>query len=220
MSEHRQRLSAEERQEEIVRAAVELAGEQGVDSVTTQDMAKAVGITQGAIFRHFPSKDMIWLAVVHWVRGRLMGVLDVAAEQGSDPVDALEKMFFAHLAFVERVPAIPKLVFTSQLLKKNPKIRDLVRSILVDYEAKVTGLIAQAKAQNLVRPDLDEQGAAVMFTGMIQGLVIRVPIIEARKSLVAEGKLVFPIFLYGIGSARAGGPMQSRPSKDQAEPSM
>lgn len=220
MSEHRQRLSAEERQEEIVRAAVELAGEQGVDSVTTQDMAKAVGITQGAIFRHFPSKDMIWLAVVHWVRGRLMGVLDVAAEQGSDPVDALEKMFFAHLAFVERVPAIPKLVFTSQLLKKNPKIRDLVRSILVDYEAKVTGLIAQAKAQNLVRSDLDEQGAAVMFTGMIQGLVIRVPIIEARKSLVAEGKLVFPIFLYGIGSARAGGPMQSRPSQDQAEPSM
>ena len=216
MSEHRQRLSAEERQEEIVRAAVELAGEQGVDSVTTQDMAKAVGITQGAIFRHFPSKDMIWLAVIHWVRGRLMGVLDVAAEQGSDPVDALEKMFFAHLAFVERVPAIPKLVFTSQLLKKNPKIRDLIRSILVDYEAKVTGLIAQAKVQNLVRADLDEQGAAVMFTGMIQGLVIRVPVIEARKSLVAEGKLVFPIFLYGIGSARAGG--QPRSSTGQADP--
>lgn len=214
MSEHRQRLPAEERQEEIVRAAVELAGEHGVDSVTTQDMAKAVGITQGAIFRHFPSKDMIWLAVVHWVRGRLMGVLDVAAEQGSDPLDALEKMFFAHLAFVERVPAIPKLVFTSQLLKKNPKIRDLIRSILVDYEAKVTGLIAQAKAQNLVRADLDEQGAAVMFTGMIQGLVIRVPIIEARKSLVAEGKLVFPIFLYGIGSARAGGTVQAHPSAD------
>lgn len=205
MSEHRQRLSAEERQEEIVRAAVELAGEQGVDSVTTQDMAKAVGITQGAIFRHFPSKDMIWLAVIHWVRGRLMGVLDVAAEQGSDPLDSLEKMFFAHLAFVERVPAIPKLVFTSQLLKKNPKIRDLIRSILVDYEAKVTGLIAEAKAQNLVRADLDEQGAAVMFTGMIQGLVIRVPIIEARKSLVAEGRQVFPIFLYGIGSVRTGG---------------
>lgn len=216
MSEHRQRLPAEERQEEIVRAAVELAGEHGVDSVTTQDMAKAVGITQGAIFRHFPTKDMIWLAVVHWVRGRLMGVLDVAAEQGSDPVDALEKMFFAHLAFVERVPAIPKLVFTSQLLKKNPKIRDLIRSILVDYEAKVTGLIAEAKAQNLVRADLDEQGAAVMFTGMIQGLVIRVPIIEARKSLVAEGKLVFPIFLYGIGSARVGG--QPHPSAGPAEP--
>lgn len=205
MSEHRQRLSTEERQEEIIRAAVELAGEQGVDGVTTQDMADAVGITQGAIFRHFPTKDMIWLAVIHWVRGRLMSVVDMAAEQGSDPLDSLEKVFFAHLGFVDKVPAIPKLVFTDQLLKKNPKIRELIRSILADYEAKVTGLLAQARAQNLVRPDLDEHAAAVMFTGIIQGLVMRVSIIEARKSLLAEGKLVFPIFLHGIGSVRSSG---------------
>lgn len=204
MAEHRQRLSAGERQEEIIRAAVDLAGEQGVDGVTTQDMAKAVGITQGAIFRHFPTKDMIWLGVIHWVRGRLMSVLDMAAAQGSDPLDSLEKMFFAHLGFVEKVPAIPKLIFTNQLLKNNPRIRELVRSILNDYEEKVSGLIAQARTQNLVRADLDERAAAVMFTGMIQGLVIRVPIIEARKSLVEEGRLIFPIFLHGIGGERPG----------------
>ncbi|WP_296753800.1 TetR/AcrR family transcriptional regulator [Thiobacillus sp.] len=203
MSEPRQRLSAEERQEEIIKAAVELAGEQSVDSVTTQDMAKAVGVTQGAIFRHFPSKDMIWLAVVHWVRGRLMSVVDVAAGQGRDPLDSLEKMFFAHLGFVDKVPAIPKLIFTDQLLKKNPKIKELIRSILADYEAKVTDLIIQAKAQKLVRADLNEQDAAVMFIGIIQGLVIRVSVIETRKSLISEGKLVFPIFLHGIGATRA-----------------
>ncbi|HMM47337.1 MAG TPA: TetR/AcrR family transcriptional regulator [Thiobacillaceae bacterium] len=202
MSEQRQRLPAEERQEEIIRAAVQLAGEQGVDGVTTQDMAKAVGVTQGAIFRHFPSKDMIWLAVMHWVRGRLMSVIDVAAEQGRDPLDSLEKMFFAHLAFVEKVPAIPKIVFTSQLLKKNPKIRDLVRSVLLDYEAKVTDLVAEARTQKLVRADLEPHAAAIMFTGMIQGLVLRGPIIEARESLVAEGKQLFPIFLYAIGDKR------------------
>lgn len=203
MGERRQRLSAEERQEEIIKAAVELAGEQGVDNVTTQDMARVVGVTQGAIFRHFPTKDMIWLGVIHWVRGRLMGVLDMAAGQGNDPLDSLEKMFFAHLGFVDKVPAIPKLIFTDQLLKKNPKIKELIRSILADYEAKVTGLITRAKAQNLVRPDLDEHGAAVMFIGIIQGLMLRVSIIEARKSLISEGKLVFPIFLHGIGSTRA-----------------
>lgn len=203
MSAPRHRLPAEERQEEIIKAAVELAGEHGVDNVTTQDMANAVGITQGAIFRHFPSKDMIWLAVVHWVRGRLMSVVDLAASQGSDPLDSLEKMFFAHLGFVEKFPAIPKLVFTDQLLKKNPKIRQLVRGILADYEEKVCRLLNQAKAQHLVRQDLDEHSAAAMFIGLIQGLVMRVSIIEARKSLVAEGKLIFPLFLQGIGSVRS-----------------
>ncbi len=203
MGERRQRLSAEERKDEIIKAAVDLAGERGVDSVTTQDMASAVGVTQGAIFRHFPTKDMIWLGVIQWVRGRLMSVLDSAANQGNDALDSLEKMFFAHLGFVEKVPAIPKLIFTDQLLKKSPGIKALIRTILADYEAKVTDLMILAKSQNLVRPDLDERAAAVMFTGMIQGLVMRVSVIEARKSLVAEGKLVFPIFLRGIGSVRA-----------------
>ncbi len=198
MRQPRQRLSAEERQEEIIKAAVELAGTQGVDGVTTQDMANAIGVTQGAIFRHFPTKDMIWLAVVHWVRGRLMSVVDMAINQGSGPLDSLERMFFAHLGFVDKVPAIPKLIFTDQLLKKNPRIKELIRNILSDYEAKVANLLAQAKEQHQIRPDLDEQRAAVMFTGIIQGLVIRVSIIEARKSLIAEGKLVFPIFLHGI----------------------
>lgn len=36
--------------------------------------------------------------------------------------------------------------------------------------------------------------------GIIQGLVVRVSIIEARNLLVAGGRLVSPIFLYGIGS--------------------
>ncbi len=198
MRQPRQRLSAEERQEEIIKAAVELAGTQGVDGVTTQDMANAIGVTQGAIFRHFPTKDMIWLAVVHWVRGRLMSVVDMAINQGSGPLDSLERMFFAHLGFVDKVPAIPKLIFTDQLLKKNPRIKELIRNILSDYEAKVANLLAQAKEQHQIRADLDEQSAAVMFTGIIQGLVIRVSIIEARKSLIAEGKLVFPIFLHGI----------------------
>jgi len=113
-------------------------------------------------------------------------------------------MFFAaHLGFVDKVPAIPKLIFSDQLLKKNPRIKELVRSILADYEARVGGLLAQAKAQNLVRSDLDEHSAAVMFTGIIQGLVLRVSIIEAQKSLIAEGKRVFPIFLRGIGATRA-----------------
>lgn len=204
MSEPRQRLSAEARKEEIIKAAVKLAGEQSVDSVTTQDMATAVGVTQGAIFRHFPTKDMIWLGVIRWVRGRLMSVVDLAASQGSDPLDSLEKIFFAHLGFVDKVPAIPKLIFTDQLLKKNPKIKELIRTILADYEAKVISLISQAKTQGLVRPDLDEHGAAVMFIGIIQGLVLRVSVIEIRNSLISEGKLVFPIFLHGIGSTRGG----------------
>src|SRR5512146_1496146 len=90
----RKRLGADERREEIIRVTLELAAKQGVDDVTTQDMAQAMGVTQGAVFRHFASKDAIWLAVMQWVREQLMAVLARAAAGGRDPLDALERMFF------------------------------------------------------------------------------------------------------------------------------
>jgi AcrR family transcriptional regulator len=194
----RQRLSAEKRQDEIVKAAVNLAGEQGMDNVTTQNIADLIGVTQGAIFRHFPTKGTIWLAVVHWVRGRLMGVVDIAASQARDPLEAIERIFFAHIGFAERNPAVPRLLFST-----NPQLKNLVQEMLAGYEEKLTALLVHAKAQRLVRPDLDESDAATLFIAIVQGLVMRVLILGPKKSLLSEATRVFPIYLAGLGASTA-----------------
>lgn len=195
----RQRLSTEERQDEIVKAAVELAGVHGVDNVTTQEIAEVVGVTQGAIFRHFPTKDTIWVAVVHWIRGRLMSAVDRAAAQATDPIDALERIFYAHIVFAEKHPAAPRL-----LLATNPLLKQLLQEMLSAYEGRISTLLAQAKDRHLVRADLDEHHAASLYTAMIQGLVIRVLVLGTRKSLLGEARKVFPIYLAGIGAKAAG----------------
>ena len=194
----KRRLSTEERQGEIIRVAVELAAEKGVDSVTTQDMADAMQLTQGAIFRHFSTKDDIWVAVMQWIRERLMKVLDKAASDASDPLDAIERMFFAHIAFIGKHPAIPRLLFSELLHKKNSKLRQLIQEIISGYEAKIAGLLESAKSQSLAPIDLDSKSAAVLYIGMIQGLVIQASIFGGKRTLQQEAEKAFPIFLYGI----------------------
>ena len=194
----RRRMDAGERQEEIIQAALDLAARHGVESVTTQDMADALGLTQGAIFRHFPTKDDIWLAAIHWVRSRLMKVVSAAAAKGENPLDALEKMFFAHVSFIARHPAIPRMVFSDQLLRRDTRLKLLIQEILTGYEAKIAGLLDQAKVAGLVRQDVDEDSAATLFIGMIQGLVLQSSIFGGRRSLPEEAKKVFPIYLKGI----------------------
>jgi AcrR family transcriptional regulator len=194
----KKRLSSEERQGEIIRVAVELAADKGVDSVTTQDMADAMKLTQGAIFRHFATKDDIWFAVIEWVRDRLMKVLDKAAAEATDPLDAIERMYFAHIAFISKHPAIPRLLFTELLHKKNSKLRQLIQGIISGYENKVAGLLDEAKAQSLVPEHIDSQSAAVLYIGMIQGLVMQSSIFGGKRALQQEAHKTFPIFLYGI----------------------
>lgn len=202
MSVTKQRLSTDDRQEEIIRAAIDLAGDRGPDEVTTQDMARAIGVTQGAIFRHFPNKDMIWMGVAHWVRGRLMTVVDTAASQGKDPIDSLQRIFYAHLGFVEKHPALPRLLLSGHLLRK-PKVRLLIQETLRAYEERLRDLLAQAKAERMVSPDLQEVHAASALLSLIQGLVARIYLLD-QKRLVEEGGRALSIYLKGIGHTASG----------------
>lgn len=194
----RRRLSAGERQDEIVRVAVELAADRGVDAVTTQDMADVMGLTQGAIFRHFPTKDDIWVAAIGWVRDQLLARVEKAASQGEHPLDSLEKIFHAHIGFINKHPAIPRLIFSDELRNKNPLLKQLVQEILGGYEAKIAMLLRSAKEQGLARADLDEQSAATLFIGMIQGLVLQSSIFAGKRSLTAQAKKVFPVYLNAV----------------------
>ena len=67
------------RQASLVLAALRLAAQRSPADITTTDLARAVGITQGAVFKHFASKDAIWLAAMDWVTQALMDQLDAAA---------------------------------------------------------------------------------------------------------------------------------------------
>ena len=201
----RKRLGADERREEIIRVTLELAAQQGVDDVTTQDMAQAMGLTQGAVFRHFPSKDAIWLAVMQWVRDRLMAVLSRAAAQGHDPLDALQRMFFAHIDFIAGHPAIPRVLMSEHLHGRSPALRRLVTEIMLGYEAKIAGLLADAQAQGLARADLDAHAAATLYIGMIQGLVLQTSILRSQRTLAAEAARTFPIFLQAIRPSTSKG---------------
>ena len=69
------RQSTESRQAEIIATVVALAAERNPADVTTTDIAKAMNVTQGALFRHFPTKEAIRLAVIEWIETQLMAKL-------------------------------------------------------------------------------------------------------------------------------------------------
>jgi AcrR family transcriptional regulator len=69
------RQSTELRQAEIIATMLRLAAERNPADITTTDIAKAMRVTQGALFRHFATKEAIRLAVVEWIEAQLLGAL-------------------------------------------------------------------------------------------------------------------------------------------------
>lgn len=75
----RKNLPADERRAVTIEAVIALAGTQNPSDITTAAIAKHMHLTQGALFRHFPTKDALWQSVMEWVAMRLLARLDAAA---------------------------------------------------------------------------------------------------------------------------------------------
>lgn len=201
MSTHAKHLPADERREITVEAVVELAATQNPSEITTAAIAKHMNLTQGALFRHFPSKDAIWQAVMDWAAERLLARLDYAARGIVSPVDALQAMFMSHVEFVSEHPGVPRMMF-GELQRPQSPARRMVQSLLKQYAQRLHRLLNAAKAAGEASPSLDTDAAAMLFIGTIQGLVMQSLLSGDMAGVRRDAPRVFAIYRRGIGSAK------------------
>ncbi|MFG6465018.1 TetR/AcrR family transcriptional regulator [Roseateles sp. BYS87W] len=197
------RLPTEERQAEIVEAALRLASESSPALITTGDIAAAIGVTQGAVFKHFPTKDAIWLAAMRWVRETLLlQNLQAAADQSATPLDALAAMFRAHVEFVIAHPGVPRFIFHELQQPADSAAKLEVRGVLQGYRKLLLGQLAQSIEQRQVSADLDPEAAATSFIGLIQGLVMQSMLTGKPAAMRQQANAIFTLYRRGLGEAR------------------
>ncbi len=200
MKDHKRapRLPAHERRAVTVQAVLELAAEQNPNEITTTTMAERMQMTQGALFRHFPTKDAIWQAVMEWVAERILARVDVAAQSSHSPLAALEAVFHAHIDFVVKHPGVPRILFGELQRAEDSPAKRAVRTLLRQYNERLQTLIEQGQSQGEVAPDLDTTAVAALFVGMIQGLVLQSLLTGKENSMRKKSVEVFSVYLRGI----------------------
>ena len=192
------RIPAAERRAVTVEAVLNLAGEQNPSDITTAAIAKHMNVTQGALFRHFPSKDAIWEAVMEWVTGRLLVRIDDAARDIESPLVAMEAMFMNHVRFAAEHPGMPRMVFSELQRAEQTPAKRVVQSLLQGYGARLTNLIEKGKANGELSPTLDTEAAATLFIGTIQGLVMQALVAGDVGRMLGDAPRVFAIYRRGI----------------------
>lgn len=195
-------LPAEERRAATVEAVVELAGSQDPSTITTAAIAKRMNLTQGALFRHFSSKDAIWHAVLEWGTEQLMDRIKRGAFGLSSPLAAMEAMFLSHAGFVAEHPGIPKIMFGELQRAKSTPARRIAKAFLNRYGELLREFIEKGKACGELADDLDTEAASILFIGTIQGLVMQSMLAGNIARIRSDAPRVFAIFRRGIRSDR------------------
>lgn len=193
-------LPADQRRALTVEAVIELTAERNPADITTAAIAQRMNLTQGALFRHFPSKDAIWQAVMEWVAERLLQRVDQAIDEATSPLPALEAVFMAHIGFVAAHPGVPRLLFGELQRAEDTPAKRMARTLLAGYRQRLSGLIDAGKAVGEVAPEVETDAAVLAFVGSIQGLVMQSLLVGQVKQMRAEAPGVFAIYRRGIRS--------------------
>ena len=193
------RKSAELRKAQIVATILDLADRIGPDRVTTGAVAAEIGVTQAAVFRHFPTKAEMWVAVADHVAGLLTAAWAEALEGATSPTERVTALVGAQLDQITANPALPMLLFSRELNVENAALRDALRDRLVALHGLLMREVAQGQKDKALSNTVAPADVAVLLTSLIQGVAIRWSLGARDFPLREEGLRLLAVQLRLLG---------------------
>ena len=162
--------------QKLLDAALSLIREKGYSSTSVDDLCTEAGVTKGAFFHHFKSKDALAVAAAnHW--SEITGVFFETApyHQHSDPLDrVLGYLEFRKAILTGEIAEFTCLVGTmvQEIYGTNPDIREACEASISAHAAKVTADIAEAMKRYRIRAPWTAESLALHTQAVLQGAFI------------------------------------------------
>lgn len=195
-------LTADERRNATIESVIELAATQNPNDITTAAIAKHMHVTQGALFRHFPSKEAIWQGVMNWMSEHLLARIDKAIRAAPSSVAAIESVFMAHVEFVCDHPGVPRMLFGELQRSEMTAPKRMAQTLMRRYRERLEQLIETGKNNGAFSVAFDTDVAVTLLIGMIQGLVMQALLEGDVDRMRRDAPRVFKIYLNGIGGSK------------------
>ncbi|NIA05207.1 MAG: TetR family transcriptional regulator [Proteobacteria bacterium] len=167
------------RQEEILTAALEIVAAEGSRALTMKRVARAVGVTEAAIYRHFENKRHLLLALYGYVKELLLSELSpVLAEELPAP-ERLALFVETMLDYLSKHKGINLILLAETIYHQDEELRKAMLDIFSSFRELARTLIMAGMTSGDFRRDIDIDGFATFLSGMMQSVLI--------KNMLAKG---------------------------------
>lgn len=167
---------AHETRDRILASAARVFARKGFQRATLDAVAADAGMTKGAIYWHFRSKNDLFFALLdsrlQQDTAPLMGDLQALIREGGDPLAALTAMFESGVRRCTADPDWPALYVESINLGRDPGVRDRLSAFYDEVWRVSGGFTRELQVHGLTDPEVDPQVAAVFWTALFDGLLL------------------------------------------------
>jgi len=159
---------AEVRKRQILEAALGCFGEKGLQGTTMDDIVEASGLSKGAIYSQFESKDQIFLGLFWTFELDLFAAWEQLPE--GDAVETVRRI--AEVTLTRLLELRPLLDAWTEFLRQPASRERMAEAYAVSRES-LGGTLRRGIEEGSVRPTCDADAAAAALTALVEGLLLQ-----------------------------------------------
>lgn len=159
------------RRQEILEAlARELETHPGT-RITTAGLARAVGVSEAALYRHFASKAKMFEGLIDFAEDSVFSLVNKVLEQEQNADSRCEKIVTVVLVFAERNPGISRVLIGDALVGENERLRKRVGQFFDRLETQIRQVLREANLSGGTRAAGTIDATANVLISLIEGKV-------------------------------------------------
>ena len=161
------------RRQQILEALALMLQYRPGDRITTASLAKEVGVSEAALYRHFPSKAKMLEGLIAFAEDTLFTRINLILTEQPEAYDRCRNVTFLLLSFVERNPGFARLFAGDALQGETERLRARMHQLLNRIETQLRLILREHNARQPALPTTQINPAANLLLAYAEGRIIQ-----------------------------------------------
>ncbi len=162
------------RREEILQALAQmLESTEGASRITTAKLAKQVGVSEAALYRHFPSKARMFEGLIEFIEDSLLSRINRILDEEKDTLQRIKLVLQLLLAFAERNPGLSRIMSGHALMFENERLQARINQLFERIETQLRQILRERHIREGKGYQIDESILASVLLAQVEGSLNR-----------------------------------------------
>lgn len=171
-----------QRRQQILEALAQMLEDNPGDRITTARLAATVGVSEAALYRHFPSKAKMFEELIEFIEDTLFQRISLITQEEEHASARCNHILYLLITFAERNPGISRLLTGEALTGETHRLRHRVNQVLERVETQIRQVLREAELREGLRPVLPLPEAANLLVACAEGRISQFVRSEFKRS--------------------------------------
>ena len=143
------------------------------EKITTAGLARAVGVSEAALYRHFPSKAKMFEGLIEFIEESIFGLINRIMQEESSSIKRCENIMALMLGFAEKNPGLTRILSGDILTGETERLRLRVSQFYERLETQIKQVLREGEMNKELALTTPVQAQANLLLAVVEGRIVQ-----------------------------------------------